>query len=558
MKRINIKNWLLISALVSTVGCTDLDVDVKSQYTDENFPTTEADMEAVCGPAYTTLKAMYGRWFWLVSSCSTDEAVMVCNGGNWYDNGQYADLDLHTWKSNNNNLLTVWDGLFGGISKCNQIISILEAAPDTDSKGKALAEIRTMRALYHYWGMDLFGDIPIVDQAGVDTPDRSPRAQVAQFIADELTECIPSLTTTVDNTTYGKPTQYMAQALLAKLYLNWAVYASSSVSDYTPSAANAHLQDVVSLCDEIIQSGKFDLSDDWLEKFKETNGSHIKDFIFVFTYNWSTDDEDLGGGLTHFRFWGHKFMEQTMSLKKKPSGPLRSYPEFVDKYSLENDQRNQIWRGGKQYYEGTTTPYVYTVSKGSLDNYYTGSDRDEKINWEWELTKELVVRGEGSTYTNNLATLDLGNDELGLAMGYRNVKFYPSPSSTKNWQSNDMPILRYADVLMMKAEAILRGANATNGQTPASLVNELRNCAGAPTVSSVTLDELLDERAREFSDESWRRNDLIRFGKFEDDWGFKSEAYGMANKDKYRRIFPIPRDVLKLNTAWSQNSGYSE
>ena len=283
----------------------------------------------------------------------------------------------------------------------------------------------------------------------------------------------------------------------------------------------------------------------------------IKDFIFAFSYNWSTDDEDLGGGLTHFRFWGHKFMQYTMGLNKKPSGPLRANGDFVDKYNLENDARNNIWRGGTLYYEGTTTPYVYSVAKNSLDAYYSGSDGSTLVDWTVTLTKDLVIRGTGSTYTNNLATLDLGNDELGLAMGYRNVKFYPSPSSTKNWQSNDMPIFRYADIVMMKAEAILRGASATNGQTVASLVNEIRNCAGAPTVTSMTLDELLDERAREFSDEYWRRNDLIRFGKFEDDWGFKSAAYGFSNTDKYRRIFPLYTDVLENNTNWSQNPGYN-
>lgn len=558
MKPINIKNWLLGAALLSVASCTDLDVEVKSQYTDDNFPTTEADMEAVCGPAYTAIKAHYGRWYWLLITCSSDEGAMVTNAGNWYDNGQYLELDMHTWTSANYLIFAPWDAMYGGISKCNQILSILNTAPDSDFKERAIAEIRAMRALYHFWVLDLYGDIPVIEEFGIDTPERSSRAKAAQFVADELKDCIGSLSTTVNNTTYGKPTQYMAKALLAKLYLNWPVYTASNIADYTPEAANEHLQEVVTLCDEIIQSGKYDLSDDWIRKFKEDNGSHIKDFIFVFTYNWSTDDEDISGGLTHARFWCHKFMEITLGLNKKPGGPLRAYPEFVDKYSLENDKRNQIWYGGKQYYAGTTTPYVYTVSKGALDNYYTGSDKDAKVEWEFELTKELVIRGEGSVYNNNLATLDLGNDELGLAMGYRNLKFYPSPSSTTNWQSNDMPILRYADIVLMKAEAILRGATATNGQTAASLVNEIRNCAGAPEVTAITLDELLDERAREFSDENWRRNDLIRFGKFEEDWGFKSAIYNKSNKDKYRRIYPVPRDIMKLNTSWKQNTGYTD
>jgi len=109
----------------------------------------------------------------------------------------------------------------------------------------------------------------------------------------------------------------------------------------------------------------------------------------------------------------------------------------------------------------------------------------------------------------------------------------------------------------MKAEAILRGATPTNGDTPTSLMNEIRSYVNAPSVNGTpTLEDLLDERAREFADESWRRNDLIRFGKFEDNWGFKKELYPAGLTEKFRRIFPVPQDVLNVNTNWKQNDGY--
>ncbi|GAA0852813.1 hypothetical protein GCM10009525_81420 [Streptosporangium amethystogenes subsp. fukuiense] len=124
-------------------------------------------------------------------------------------------------------------------------------------------------------------------------------------------------------------------------------------------------------------------------------------------------------------------------------------------------------------------------------------------------------------------------------------------------QSNDVPIFRYADVLLMKAEAILRGAAPTNGDSPQSLINQVRAYVNAATLTTApTLEDLLDERAREFTDESWRRNDLIRFGKFEDDWGFRS-LYPAGRTEKYRRIFPIPTLVMNVNTKWNQNDGYN-
>lgn len=555
--KINIKTLLSVLAIIMlAVSCTDLDVDVKSQYTEENFPQTEADMEAVCGPAYANFRPNYGRWYWLMVTACSDEGSLVVNGGNWYDNGKYGEVTLHKWTSSNEIVYLNWDNLFSSISQCNQILSILGKAADSDAKVRFIAEMRVMRALYYFWAMDNYGGLPIVDKFGIDTPKRSSRKDVAEFIIKELEESKSELTTDVNAATYSKPTQYMVDALLAKLYLNWAVYAIDDVSNYSPTDTNPYLNKVVKHCDNIINSQKYDLSDNWIEKFKDTNGPQIKDFIYAFPYDWMTDDQTWGG-LTHVRFWSHKFFEKTFYLNKKPGGVLRANPEFVDLFNLPGDARNGIWRGGKQYYEGTTTPFTYNVSKGSLDNYYAGADKDSKITWHFELTKELVVRGKNeSEKKENLRMLDLGNDELGLAMGYRNVKFYPTKESTTNWQSNDMPIFRYADVLLMKAEAILRGASPTLGQSAISLVNEVRVCANAPIVSTINLDELIDERGRELADEYWRRNDLIRFGMFENDWGLKKAELGTSNKDKYRRIFPIPYDIMTQNKHWEQNTGY--
>lgn len=103
----------------------------------------------------------------------------------------------------------------------------------------------------------------------------------------------------------------------------------------------------------------------------------------------------------------------------------------------------------------------------------------------------------------------------------------------------------------MKAEAILRGGTATQGQTALSLVNQLRAVrTTSPALTSVNLEDLYAERNREFAWEAWHRNDMIRFGKYEESWGYKT------NKDTYRRIFPIPTGALNVNPALTQNPGY--
>ena len=136
-------------------------------------------------------------------------------------------------------------------------------------------------------------------------------------------------------------------------------------------------------------------------------------------------------------------------------------------------------------------------------------------------------------------------------MGYRNIKFYPDATSTSRNQNNDIPVFRYSDIILMKAEAILRGGTATLSHTPLSLVNSLRaNRTTSAPLASVTLNDILAERSREFAWEGWHRNDIIRYGKYEGSWGFKT------NTETYRRIFPIPTGAFAVNPALVQNPGY--
>ena len=186
---------------------------------------------------------------------------------------------------------------------------------------------------------------------------------------------------------------------------------------------------------------------------------------------------------------------------------------------------------------------VKTTKKG-FDQFYTGSDGGDTYIYHLYIDSLISAR-------LNPASIDLGNDEVAWNMGIRNIKFYPDAISTSRNQNNDAPIFRYSDILLMKAEAILRGGTPTGGHTALSLVNMVRsNRSTSAEWTSVTLDDLYAERAREFSWECWRRNDMIRFGKYESSYGFKTNA------DTYRRIFPIPTNALATNSKLVQNPGY--
>lgn len=548
MKRINMK--AIISGmfmLALAISCTDLNVPVRSQLT--SFPDSDAALDAASGTAYGAYRNAYGVSHFLVETVSSDEVVWLCFGNDWYDGGQYCQMHFHNWTSDNPHLARMWEDAMTGVTSCNTVLALIG-----DDESEKAAPIRAMRAFYYFMLMDNFGSAPILEGLMEEQPDRAPRSEVCKFVESELLSIIDKLTTTVDASTYGRPTRYMAEALLAKVYLNWPVYMNDDVAAYEgKTASNEKLNDLVKLCDDIIQSGQFNLNDNFLVKFRPDNGPQIKDFIFVMAY-----DRLKVRYMRYGRYWIHRSAQKQFGdLPQSVGGTLRVLPDFYDKFNLPGDERNKMFLTGKQYYwenyQETDRPFMINTSKRGIDQDYNGSDADEKFDWQLELVKDIKLRPGGEM------RLDGGNDQKGRSMGYRSIKFYMDTEVTvadgRN-QSNDVPVFRYADILLMKAEAILRGANSTLGDTPASLMNQIRAYVNAPEVTgNPTLEELLDERAREFTDESWRRNDLIRFGKFEDHWGFR-DLYPEGYTEKFRRIFPVPLDVMNVNTNWKQNPGY--
>lgn len=532
--------------LVAT-GCTDLDVDIKSQYT--KFPDSELATEAVSANVYNAFRGAYGNNYWMTQTLTSDEAVAVAMGSDYYDGGIYRQLHVHDWNRDHGMLHTVWNSAMSGVTSCNTVLALID-----NDESAAAASIRAMRAYYYFILMDNFGGVPIIKSIGGEQQDRAPRAEVAKFIESEILAVKDKLTTDVTPATYGKATKFMAEALLAKLYLNWAVYTTPDVANYASNATNEKLQAVVQMCDAIIQSGKFNLSDKFVLKFRPENGPHIRDFIFAMPF-----DRETQQGMHYARFWIHRSGQKMFGdLPQSVGGTHRVLPEFLDKFNLRGDERNATYIGGKQYYWTNYAPtdraFTIRTSKRGIDQDYNGSDADVQFDWHMENSREIALRPDGGP------TLNVGNDQKGRSMGYRSIKFYMDVNVTaaqNRSQSNDVPIFRLADIYLMKAEAILRGASATNGETPQVLINKIRTYVNAEQFfGTPTLQDILDERAREFADESWRRNDLIRYGKFEDNWGFKS-LYAPGFTEKFRRIFPVPRDVMNVNTNWTQNPGYN-
>ena len=550
----NIKGLFLAGLAAMAVGCTNLDVDVDSQYTE--YPTNDIAVEAKMADIYYHFSGVLGRRYMEQMCLSSDEWTAASYGGGWYDGGAYAHPALHNYTFEDATL--DWFGtVTEGISKANKAIIDLGGS----EAGAAIAPARAIRAYFHWIIMDLWGDVPILDRIPEDgeTVARMPRADVARWIESELLAAIPDLTEEVSANTYGKPTKWMAKALLAKLYINWPVYTASAVENYDAATAkNEKLADCIAQCNDIINSGKFNLgSMSYREKFSYNNGPQVEDFIYAMPYDTNTRQ---GMQYGRSRCWKNiKKMAPSyfgMALSQSGGGYMTMTPEFVKKtFILKGDERNKCVIGlssnldDYRYVEGQdeNTVYVYNPSNLQMTNtvaLIAGAGSDP-----------LKLKVNVTLATADDPTLDVGDNNNGYCQGCRSVKWYVIDDDFMNGrnQSNDVPIFRFADVLLMKAEALTR-----QGQGGAKeLFNQIRTYAGAPTISAEpTLEEIYDERGREFFDENWRRNDMIRFGHFEDEYFPHYKNFPTANFDKTRRIAPIHKDILNLNPTWKQNNGY--
>lgn len=557
----------ILAAAASLTACHKVEVTPNSLYTGDVFPKTDEQFQSVIGNIYTSLRGHYGLTYQFVQEISSDEQIMPVFGGNWLDGSRYIDLHRHTWNKDNAWLQTAWSDVSSMIGLCNQTIYTFRTAPEGDAKVTAMSEIKTLRAWAYWEMMDMFGNVPldtVYPSPGVQA--KATRAQVFNFVESELKASIPYLKTAVSTATYGKVTKWMAFTLLAKMYLNAPVYIGSSKNN-----------ECIAACDSVINSGNFAIEGraSYLSQFSPTNGTSptsFKEFIFNIPYDPSTSNGyffparyDVNRNLgIKYRYsgatpgsWSYKsiVLEGGGSPNKtwfttgnginnvKPSGPRMTLGNYWKTYFTTdaNDVRNDQWLYGYQYWPDGN-PIIVMTTKQGYDQTYTAADKADSLSYHLFIDSAITLRQDASI-------LDVGNDEKAWNMGIRNVKFLPDPNSSSRNQSNDIPVFRYSDVLLMKAEAILRGG--TSSATPLSLVNQVRsNRTTSAALTTVTLDNLYAERCREFSWECWHRNDMIRFGKFEDKYGFKT------NSDTYRRIFPIPTNALNTNSKLVQNDGY--
>ena len=260
---------------VSNNSCTNLDEQLYSAVEEKNFYKTDEEFTAALGAAYTSLYGFmnHGALF-SISEVSSDEVVIPHRGNDWFDGGQWLRMHRHEYKANEDGFNNAWGFCFGGVSNCNRLLEQLAAA-DAVKAAAFTSELKVLRALFYYWLLDLYGNVPIVTafKNAEAAPATKTRAEVYAFVEKELAENVPKLSKSVDKSTYARMNFYVGQAILAKLYLNAGVYTG------TPQYAKAQ-----AAADEVISSGKYRLESDYGANFKFNNETSVEN-MFVVPYD---------------------------------------------------------------------------------------------------------------------------------------------------------------------------------------------------------------------------------------------------------------------------------
>ena len=516
MKNIHKYLLLLILPFCVSTSCTKLDEKVYSSISADNFFRSESEVMLNVGRIYVQLRQINNRWgAGSMSLVTSGECIIPFRETNlWWDNGTWIDLYSHKFDYQNPAIVGGWDFCFNGITSCNQVLYQLENTPvEFASKESIKSEVKVIRAFYLLTALDWFGNIPITtDFKDISLPIQSTRKQVFDFIEKELKDNVSLLAPYTTSENYGRASQACAYTMLTKLYINSQEW--TGIAKWSEAIASAN---------SVIGMNHYNLPADYFSNFKVLNSGSTEN-IFVIPYDKiNTDGWDDGLILHHLSL--HSLSSETFGFSAFCWDGYAATEDLYNSYEA-TDNRINSWLVGPQF---------------SLSGEPLMLSPGRQLNYRPHVT---------SLY--NSANPSLLDDGVRIKK-YEYEKDLTDPQS----MSNDWVIFRYADVLLLKAEAIMRQNGGLANSEAIDLVNQVRtraygNTEHNYTTSSLTLDELLAERGRELAWEGGiRRQDVIRFGKWQNAWFEKP-----AEADGHTKLFPIPLQVLDVNPNLKPNPGY--
>jgi len=502
------KTIILLLVLISIFlgNCTKLDEELFGRLSPETYYKTEAEgLSSVAGVyKYFAYVSDIGD-VWRSEEFGTDE--FYCPGrtsGGWFDQAN-IDLTRHQADKQNATLARTWAWyIFPEIGTANAVLESLEQSPNKDNFKALIAETRALRAYGYFYAMDLWGNVPIFTKARVDVnnlPKTNTRKEVYNFVVSEMlaaAEDMPSVTTVTKSSYYPRLTKEAIYSALAMIYLNAQVYSGT-----------ARWDSAIIMCDKVINTHAYMLESSTGKCFLSTNEVNSTELISSFSV-----DPFKTAGQNQFILYSQPALDKLKyGLPFSPACGYSTDTTALNRYE-DFDDRKKLIEYGPQFYLDGVTPLADANGK------------------------QLVLIP--------LKSITAAEDWEGFHV----LKYSPIGAQFSGYNGdNDLVLMRYADILLMKAEALFRTGDPDNALI---LINQIRSRSHASTWSSLTLKRIENERAREFIWEGSRRRDMIRFGTyFNETWSFKT-----TTTPEWRGIYPIPEVQIGTNPNLTQNPNY--
>jgi hypothetical protein len=532
--------FFLFFSLLSLFACS-IDEHPKDQIEEEVVYTSEKTIyQNVIEPIYSLIggnvdgQGLQGtcRGVYDLQTFASDEALLPTRGVDWYDGGLWQALFKHSWTDGHEVVKNAWLYLYKVITLCNRAIETIDKHKDMMSNlayQRNIAELKAIRSVFFFYLLDLFGSVPYVEKSDIPLSEvtQLTRSNLFEMIIHDLNQCLPYLPNRMSQQKgdyYGHITLPVAVFVMAKLYLNAEIYSDDDwTDDIRPDGGKMEFivnekkmnawEATVFLCD-LIEQMQYKLEADYSNNF-HVNNHYSNENIWTIPMDQhmlSCEQQNLFRSL-HSRhaaangFPGENGTSATLTV--------------LDVNGFGTPQQDK--RFDLNYWGDVATDY-----KAMIVN-----DRN----------------GKPLQYLPRAIQMDL-SDSPYMEMAGARMKKYEVDADASNGgklMDNDIVLFRFADVLLMKAEALVR-----NGQNGQNEFDRIRERAGMP-LKKATLDNIYDERLIELAWEGWRRNDMIRFNKYK---SLYDGADAVNENDHHTIVFPIPNVVVTLNNNISQNPGY--
>ena len=485
------------------------------------------------------------RQLWNANELTTDEAICA-----WGDPG-IDQFNYDTWDASHPMLQGFYYRLYAGINYCNHYLEVCKGIDATRE-----AEVRFLRALYYYYLLDCYGNVPFATALSSESPQRIERADLFKWIEDELKACLENMQAPVARTSkdtgYGRADQDAANLLLARMYLNAEVY-----------TGEARWQDALTYADKVVNgphklwtkgNGKWTAYQMLFMGDNGESGASVEAILpllqdgitttswgttlFLMASTWKSDMDQSLYKVNGVEMWlpTAKYAADTVLVKDCAYGS--------DQFWAGNRARSQFVA---KFFPGIATE---DIPKLNIEETYKAAKDDRAL--FFGIDRDVVVT-KPTDYTS------------GFAVGkFRNTYSTGEQPHNGKFIDTDFFLMRSAEAYLIAAEADARLHGGTTTDK-AGYINELHKRANySVELSQYTTEQILDERARELYHEGFRRTDLIRYGYFGGDnsakypWEWKGGAQNGAGLPATRNLFAIPSEDLNANPNLKghQNPGY--